>query len=248
MIKLFAKNGVAVKENLLKKNKGSVSNILCGIVAVFFLSIGSETLPAEEVANSDHVNESVMQSTIEGSIGGSEECNEVSEDKRATESVEYSETVRIENEDKKEDQDEDRKDDSAMENEQNVESVFLSSEERFEPVTSEPIVTDMEVHFIDVGQADAALVLCGGEAMLIDGGNTDDSSLMYTYLKNKGISYLDYVIATHAHEDHVGGLAGALNYADVGTVYCPVTTYDSEAFSDFKNFVEKNNSQIMVPM
>lgn len=70
----------------------------------------------------------------------------------------------------------------------------------------------------------------------------------YTYLKNKGISYLDYVIATHAHEDHVGGLAGALNYADVGTVYCPVTTYDSEAFSDFKNFVEKNNSQIMVQM
>ena len=49
-----------------------------------------------------------------------------------------------------------------MENEQNVESVFLSSEERFEPVTSEPIVTDMEVHFIDVGQADAALVLYGG--------------------------------------------------------------------------------------
>ena len=91
------------------------------------------------------------------------------------------------------------------------------------------------------------MVLCGEEAMLIDGGNAEDSSLMYTYLKETGISYLDYIVATHAHEDHVGGLAGALNYADVGTVYCPVTTYDGEAFSDFKKYVEKKNSQITVP-
>ena len=45
--------------------------------------------------------------------------------------------------------------------------------------------------------------------MLIDGGNAADSNLMYTYLKKQGITHLDYVIGTHAHEDHIGGIAGA---------------------------------------
>ena len=69
------------------------------------------------------------------------------------------------------------------------------------------------VHFIDVGQADAALVVCDGKTMLIDGGNAEDSNLIYTYLKKQNISHLDYVVCTHAHEDHVGGLSGALTAA-----------------------------------
>lgn len=80
-----------------------------------------------------------------------------------------------------------------------------------------------ELYFIDVGQADSALVLCDGKAMLIDEGNVADSSLIYSYLKKHEIGYLDYIICSHPHEDHVGGLAGALNYASVGIAYCPVT-------------------------
>ena len=52
----------------------------------------------------------------------------------------------------------------------------------------------LEVYFIDVGQADAALVLCDGQSMLIDGGNAADSSKMYTVMKNHKITELDYVI------------------------------------------------------
>ena len=104
-----------------------------------------------------------------------------------------------------------------------------------------------EIHFIDVGQADAALVLCDGKAMLIDGGNAEDSSLLYTYLKNHNISHLDYVIGTHAHEDHIGGLAGALNYASVGTAYCPATSYDTKAFGNFVKALDKHGVSITVP-
>lgn len=110
-----------------------------------------------------------------------------------------------------------------------------------------PENSTFEIHFIDVGQADAALVLCDGEAMLIDGGNVADSSLIYSYLKSHEIEYLDYIICTHAHEDHVGGLAGALNYACVGAAYCPVTKYDSKAFSNFVKYLNEQDVLITVP-
>lgn len=104
-----------------------------------------------------------------------------------------------------------------------------------------------EVHFIDVGQADAALILCDREAMLIDGGNAEDSNLIYTYLKNHGISHLRYVVATHAHEDHIGGLSGALHYATADIIYCPVTEYDSRAFRNFVKSADQQNVPITVP-
>ena len=105
----------------------------------------------------------------------------------------------------------------------------------------------LEVYFIDVGQADAALVLCDGQSMLIDGGNAADSSKMYSVMKKHGISQLDYVIGTHAHEDHIGGLAGALNYSSVKFAYCPVTSYDSKVFQNFRKAVEKYGVSITVP-
>jgi len=104
-----------------------------------------------------------------------------------------------------------------------------------------------EVHFIDVGQADATLIKCDGKNMLIDGGNKEDSSLIYTYLKEQDVEVLDYVIATHAHEDHIGGLAGALNYAQAEVVYSPVTAFETEAFQDFVKYVEKQEKNITIP-
>ena len=98
-----------------------------------------------------------------------------------------------------------------------------------------------------MGQADAALVLCDGHSMLIDGGNADDSSLIYAYLKNNKVSTLDYIVCSHAHEDHVGGLSGALNYATVGTAYCSTTSYDSKAFSSFVKYLNEQDVALTVP-
>lgn len=103
------------------------------------------------------------------------------------------------------------------------------------------------VHFIDVGQADAALVLCDGKAMLIDGGNVADSRLMYSYLKSQGVTYLDYVVASHPEEDHIGGLSGALNYATAGTVYCPTAEFPTDAFASFTKTLDKQGLHITVP-
>lgn len=110
-----------------------------------------------------------------------------------------------------------------------------------------PDGSTFEIHFIDVGQADAALILCDDQAMLIDGGNSEDSSLIYAYLKAHEVTNLDVMVATHGHADHVGGLSGSLNYATVGTAYSPVTTYDSKAFQNFTKYLDKQGVQITVP-
>lgn len=107
--------------------------------------------------------------------------------------------------------------------------------------------SSFKVHFIDVGQADAILVQCDGKNMLIDGGNAPDSNLMYTYLKKHNVTHLEYVIGTHAHEDHIGGIPGALQVATVDTVYCPSTTYTTKAFKNFAAAVAKRNKAITVP-
>ncbi len=103
------------------------------------------------------------------------------------------------------------------------------------------------VRFLDVGQADAALILCDGESMLIDGGNAEDSSLVYTCLKNLDISHLNYIVCTHAHEDHVGGLSGALQFASVDHALAPVEAYDSRAFQSFVKYLDQQGKSIEIP-
>ncbi len=112
---------------------------------------------------------------------------------------------------------------------------------------TEPIPSTFSIHFIDVGQADAALVECDGQYMLIDGGNKGDSDIIYSVLKRTGVTDLAIVVGTHAHEDHIGGLPGAYNYADAALTLCSVTEYDSAAFRDFKKYADKKGGGITVP-
>lgn len=101
--------------------------------------------------------------------------------------------------------------------------------------------------FLDVGQADSMLVTCGDAHMLVDGGNVEDSSLVYSALTARGIDYLDYVVCTHAHEDHVGGLPGALQAARAGVALAPVTEADNGPFTDFAEAVAAQGLSITVP-
>lgn len=107
---------------------------------------------------------------------------------------------------------------------------------------------ELRVWFVDVGEADAAILSCGGEVMMIDGGNAADSSLIYSLLRDTlGIERIDYMIATHPHEDHVGGLSGALNACTVERLYTPTLEYDSKAFGSMLKYTREQGTEIVVP-
>lgn len=108
-----------------------------------------------------------------------------------------------------------------------------------------PTVTgELKVHFIDVGQADCILVQQGNANMLIDAGNNEDNQTIKSYLDSQGVTALDIVIGTHAHEDHIGSMDTVINSFPVGKVIFPKQTTTTKTFKDFVMAV-KNKGLIL---
>ena len=106
----------------------------------------------------------------------------------------------------------------------------------------------LTVYFIDVGQADSTIIQCDEGVLMIDGGNVADSQLIFSLLRNTlGIQHIDYMIATHPHEDHVGGLAAALNACAVDILYTPVLDYDTKAFRSMMKYAHAQETAIKIP-
>ena len=114
-------------------------------------------------------------------------------------------------------------------------------------VSIENSAPSFEVHYIDVGQGDASLIICDGKTMLIDGGNVSDSSLVVSYIDNLGIEKIDYIVCSHAHEDHLGGLSGPLNKFKVENVFAPATGSDTDAYKGFLEVTEAQGLEIKTP-
>ncbi len=105
----------------------------------------------------------------------------------------------------------------------------------------------LEVHFLDVGQGDATLIMTEGHSMLIDAGNNSKGTAVWSYLKNQGIENLDYVIGTHPDADHAGGLDVILYKFDCGRVLLPDLRKDTKTWEDVENTIKAKNYQAQAP-
>ena len=106
---------------------------------------------------------------------------------------------------------------------------------------------DLKVYVFNVGQADAILIMNDEETMLIDAGNNPDGKLIVEQLKNMNISKLNYVIGTHAHEDHIGGLDNVLNNFDVDNFMMPKKVTTTKTYEDVLKAAKSSNLKITAP-
>ncbi|WP_292382144.1 lamin tail domain-containing protein [Methanosarcina sp. UBA289] len=95
------------------------------------------------------------------------------------------------------------------------EAPIETASEQTTPTTTQDTITlsgqNLTIHFLDVGQGDSILLEIDGKSMLIDSGESDQGKVVTAYLQDQGISTLDYVVATHPHSDHIGGMNEILN-------------------------------------
>lgn len=106
---------------------------------------------------------------------------------------------------------------------------------------------ELQVHFIDVGQADCILLQCEGEAMLVDAGNNDDGALVLKYLENAGVTYLNYAVGTHPHEDHIGGLDTVIRSIPIGKLMMPKAQTNTATFEDVLDAIEAQGLRVTAP-
>lgn len=107
----------------------------------------------------------------------------------------------------------------------------------------------LKVHFIDVGQGDSCFIeLPNGETMLIDAGEREYGDSVVTYIFTQGYGALDYVVATHPHSDHIGGMAEVLNALPVGELFMSPYPGNTTAFEDMLTAAENNDVPVQEVM
>lgn len=121
----------------------------------------------------------------------------------------------------------------------------VKKDEQIFTTVSENIVIDknkLNILFFDVGQADSQLIVCNDKTMLIDAGNSKDGEKIVNAIKALGISKLDYVIGTHVHEDHIGGMSYIVNNFEIGEFYLPYNTTTTSSYYKklLESLIDKN--------
>ena len=107
--------------------------------------------------------------------------------------------------------------------------------------------SEVLVYFIDVGQADAIYIKDGNSNMMIDAGNNADGKLLVKYLQSLNVKNFKYVVGTHAHEDHIGGMDDIINNFKIDNFYMPEAISTSKTFEDVLDALDKNKVTFQTP-
>ena len=133
-------------------------------------------------------------------------------------------------------------------NEEETENtVSTAGVEKVESASPEFVDGEIKIYFWDVGQADSILLTSNNEAMLIDAGNNGDGKTVVNNIKNLGITKLDYIVGTHPHADHIGGLDNVIKEFDIGKIYMPNIETNTKTFEEVLDAIIDKNKKINAP-
>lgn len=110
------------------------------------------------------------------------------------------------------------------------------------------LTADTAVHFIDVGQGDSALLLSGGQAVLIDAGTAESGAAVVRYLEELGVTELYGAVATHPHADHIGGMAQVIEAFPIEHFYLGPETQNTATYSGMLDALEEAGVQPVIPV
>ena len=104
------------------------------------------------------------------------------------------------------------------------------------------------VHFIDVGQGDCILIQGGQTGILIDAGEASYGAAVCSYIADAGVRNLEYVVATHPHSDHIGGLSETIYRFRVGKVVMPDVTANTASFEKLLTAIDDTGVEVIFPV
>lgn len=108
-------------------------------------------------------------------------------------------------------------------------------------------LSELSIHFIDVGQGDATLILCDDHAMLIDAGDNTKGTAVQLYLTKQGIENLDYLVLTHPDADHIGGADVIITKFDIDHVFMSDYAQDTKTYEEVLDALKYKNKNWSMP-
>ena len=140
-------------------------------------------------------------------------------------------------------------DDKIISKENELKDNFENSEEVSNNNTNsnkETIENKIKIHYIDVGQGDSIFIeLPNDDTMLIDAGEYSKGKIIESYIKNLGFSEINYLVGTHPHADHIGGLAHIINTFEIENIYMPKVISTSQTYENLLNTISQKELKVI---
>lgn len=198
-----------------KRNK-KVTLIVTAIILIIGIITPDTDLEKEQIENNVSTESTINDNTEEKSENHKSNNEKTKENENIIENSDTSDTGKTTSSTEEKD----------ISNNETKDTAQTSSNENI-------VLTELKVHFIDVGQADAIFIDYGDYDILIDAGNNGDGDLVVDYLEQLNTDDIEIMVATHPHEDHIGGLDDVLSAFKVGVTIDSGLNYESATYNDY---------------